>query len=514
MLRMLTPRRLAAFRADPKHRLAIRLFTFLIFSAFSLLIVLYILFSSTPYTLFHRRKPNVTRGSRRMHEGLRFLESDDWIFSGSERIPTYHPLPPEKSLPTTAVPAHPRIRDVDICVVVVTVFRKHKQYLEYAIGSVLDTLSASEREKFHLALFVADPDPGRTLRHAARHNITRLVDTVFTYPCNHTMSVDGVPDGYKIACEEEKLRPASSIPDSQEGAKVFHRMRTLDIRNNHDAWVTKEIFDYAMVTRYCLEETNAPWCLVLEDDVVASEGWAPALRSALKEVERYERGELREPTGLLQGWPYPSSAKPQRPTRKAKSAGEIKKQGNKWIYLRLFYTEHLMGFGSEDQDTVVVLGYAALVSMCVGFLCQQWLKASPMRARIWWARPYNRLALLACCATIVGFIVLIPYSYGKQNLFTQKPGLTTRLFNVCCTPSLLYPRSVLPALSNHLLQVAANDTNKEPLDFLIETYAEEQNLARLTWVPSLFQHVGFLSSKVSDDLRTAFYSLSFERQGR
>ncbi|KAL1925702.1 uncharacterized protein VTP21DRAFT_585 [Calcarisporiella thermophila] len=255
----------------------------------------------TPNSWYNWGEPGVERGMRRMKDGIRFLKE---YTPESLKKENYIPMDFMKPLLTSSYPILTPESEVQICVGVVTVFRR-TQYIEYTIGSLLDTLLPDERAVMHLAVLLMDEDPSRSLEYLNRFNISKYMDAVITYPCNNKPSSVHLPSDYVSTCARVKntTRNDSNLAPL-EGLRGFERIISGYNQDVETKWKMKEVFDYALTLQYCLEGTKAPWCLVLEDDVVAAKRWPMLIQNALREVERFERGELIE-SGW--NWPWASS---------------------------------------------------------------------------------------------------------------------------------------------------------------------------------------------------------------
>ena len=165
--------------------------------------------------------------------------------------------------------AHPH---PSICLAIATVARSKVQYLDRTIGSLLEGLTDDQRPHIHLAVFFAQTDPRR---HPAYNDpwLKNLVDEIIEY---------------------------------NVGEKEMARLHSLE--ENHQYW-NKSMYDYEYLLGKCLE-TDARWTMLVEDDVLAREGWYQQAMDALEETENH-----------------------------------METQG--WLYLPLFYTEKLFGWNSE-----------------------------------------------------------------------------------------------------------------------------------------------------------------------
>ena len=78
----------------------------------------------------------------------------------------------------------------------------------------------------------------------------------------------------------------------------------------------------------------------------------------------------------------------------------------------------------------------------------------------------------------------------------------------CCTQALVYPRHQVPLVAEML-----RSTKAAPTDWMIEDWANEQNLARYAVSPPVVQHVGLVSSrKMPEKYARETFAYMFEGQ--
>lgn len=142
--------------------------------------------------------------------------------------------------------AHPTI-----CVGITSVARKGAQYLQGAVGSVLEGLTAEERGNLYLIILIAHLNPAEHPAYAEPW-LHSLADKVLLYD----------PDMVDL----EHIRKLET-PE----AKTFAR--------------EKGLLDYIYLLRAC-ESINTSYTVMLEDDVIALDGWYHRTKQALSEAER------------------------------------------------------------------------------------------------------------------------------------------------------------------------------------------------------------------------------------
>jgi hypothetical protein len=141
-----------------------------------------------------------------------------------------------------------------ICVGIASVSRQETNYIESAVGSLLVDLTEEERKDIHLILFIPHTDPtvhpsySSSWLHAA-------ADTVLLYDL-----------------PEEKMKHINKLEQGKGRPKE------------------KALFDYMYLLKAC-QEAESPYVVMIEDDVVAMDGWYHRTRQALEDAE-LQTGEI------------------------------------------------------------------------------------------------------------------------------------------------------------------------------------------------------------------------------
>jgi hypothetical protein len=218
-------------------------------------------------------------------------------------------------------------------------------------------------------------------------------------------------------------------------------------RSDGDARELNVNSDYIYVLTKCLNETDAPYIAIFEDDIIFADGWLVKTLNALKDAQ------LRA--------------------------------SSSWIYLRLFYTETSLGWQAAEDFWY---GHQVLTfSLAMGGLLLLLLLGK------WCLRPLDRrldvftmivLVLIAAPA----FTALV-FMTGKYNLNPLR-GVERMDKYGCCTQALVFPRSQTEGLLGYLKQRGSGQT-----DSLIEEYADAEGLERYALAPQVVQHVGLISSR-------------------
>jgi hypothetical protein len=138
-----------------------------------------------------------------------------------------------------------------LCVGFATVARDGARYFKTAVGSVLDNLSESERANLYLILFIAHSDPNKHPAYSEKW-LHEVADTVLLY---NRDEVD------------------------------MNRIVELEQEQNKLSGREKGLFDYTYLLKAC-HAVNASHVVMLEDDVVALDGWLHRAWKALGDAAR------------------------------------------------------------------------------------------------------------------------------------------------------------------------------------------------------------------------------------
>lgn len=296
-----------------------------------------------------------------------------------------------------------------ICLAIPTVHRNGTMYFDLLVGSLLDGLSNEERTDLIILPFIANIDPHA--HHAYNQTwLHTLTDTVFTY--------DNV-----------------SVKDKA-------RMRSQESPDGHKK---KALFDYSYMLRRCLD-TNAPYILMLEDDVIAADGWYRRTKAAVQEMENMA-------------------------------------ESRNSLYLRLFYNTRIQGWNSESWPLYLFWSvvFEILLVSVLGLLRRISKAASGFLTR-----RTTLFILLVCSPACIGLY----FAAGRLTVHPNPSGIHQMNGYGCCSQALLFPRSQVPPLLRYFRKRRTG-----PRDELIEQYADRNRLTRWALTPSVFQHIGSRSSK-------------------
>ncbi|KAL4929207.1 uncharacterized protein BDV17DRAFT_262087 [Aspergillus undulatus] len=378
------------------------------FAAFYLFLLILCRFRSArdPGSFFFQPE----EGYRPQYSVQRIEESFEYLrpYNQSFNDPTH----PSRNFSSTS-------EDVTICVGIVTVKRPIEQKIDTTVASILDNLSEKERATLTIHVLFALTSP---TAHPDYNQpwLPNVVDRVLTY---------------------EQLDAHVSTLRRLEEKKDIKR---------------KSIIDYHLSLKSCYEDSQAPWIMMLEDDVVAQRGWYHRTMQSLETV---------------QSW---------------RDSGAIKN----WLYLRLFYTEKFLGWNSENWP-VYLSWSVGVVAMVAVVAVQSRRSIRPMQG----ALTNSFIAVL--CFGCVPLLIILYFLAGRVTMLPMKPGIHLMNSHGCCSQALVFPRENVPALLDYMNK--ARYAKPYAVDSVIERMANANDLDRFAIVPSQMQHVGAASFKENKD---------------
>ncbi|PYI30620.1 integral membrane protein [Aspergillus indologenus CBS 114.80] len=348
-----------------------------------------------------------TEGYRPKYSLTRIQESLDYLSVYNQTGVSY-PYPPSDYQPP---------KDKTACVGIVTVKRPLQQNLGTTVASIQDTLTPEQRRALNIQVLFALSDPADHPDYNQTW-LSTIVDQVLTYE-----TVDA-PHVTIARLEKQK-----------------------DIKR-------KSLLDYRLGLQACYDRSDAPWIIMLEDDVVAQRNW---YEHTMQSVRRIEDGRQR---GLL-------------PTD--------------WLYVRLFYTEKFLGWNSESWP--VYLFWSALTVACVAWVAL----VTRRKVRATQGVLTNPFLLVVCFLCVPALIGLF-FMTGRVTWFPMEPGVHVMNAHGCCSQALLYNRAHVPKLLRYLAE-REDKVPTKAVDSVIEMLAGKEGLDRLAISPSQMQHVGAVSYK-------------------
>ncbi|KAF7183926.1 hypothetical protein CNMCM7691_004416 [Aspergillus felis] len=303
-----------------------------------------------------------------------------------------------------------------MCVGIASVAREGASYLPDAVGSVLEGLSATEREALYLIVFIAHTNPAE---HPAYLEpwLHALADRVLLYD----------PDALDI----DHIRDLET-PEEKSGA--------------HE----KGLLDYTYLLKAC-GSINTSYTVMLEDDVIALDGWYHRTKHALAAIERQT----------------------------------LKKGADKWLYLRLFYTERFLGWNSEEWP--IYLFYSLLAVFGVAATTTAIRHCRPATTTY---LPNETIALLSFINTPL--LIILFFAAGRVTMLPIPDGVHVMPNFGCCSQGFVFPQARINDLVSWYESKRAGY-----VDMLTEDYADQNGETRWALTPCVLQHVGSKSSKTS-----------------
>jgi len=147
-----------------------------------------------------------------------------------------------------------------LCIGMLTVSRPGGfVYFRESVGSLLDGLTQEERNGIYLMPFITHTDP---TKHPVYPEpwLRNVVDRILMYNESERLT----KEQFEHIKELEAERDRTGQPDRE-----------------------KHMFDYGLLMKQCMD-TNATYVAIMEDDVLAMDGWYHRTRAALKDIERKE----------------------------------------------------------------------------------------------------------------------------------------------------------------------------------------------------------------------------------
>jgi hypothetical protein len=173
----------------------------------------------------------------------------------------------------------------------------------------------------------------------------------------------------------------------------------------------------------------------------------------------------------------------------------------KWIYLRLFFTETFMLWGEKDfWYRNMWLAFGLWVSIALGGL---------LYARRRYKLPVTNLSVAVICLVTVPAFIAMYFMIGRYSV-APLDGIEPMDWGGCCSQALIFPRAQVPDLEQFLKERRQGQT-----DSLIEDYSTDNGLRRFALAPQLVQHVGRSSSRGSKAIDAiSIWAFHFESYNR
>lgn len=284
----------------------------------------------------------------------------------------------------------------------------------------------------------------------------------------------------------------SALVDHAAGYEGLSDIELAELRRLEEVqdFQRKGVLDYLYVLDRCYRETRAPFIAVFEDDIIFAADWLARTLLGLQHL------------------------------------ATIAKQGPRWLYLRLFYSETYLVWDAEADwwygHMFVTFALVSLTSATVLVLLRQLLRRygsasgatsyQPVSARTW--IPHGlRLRLDVPTIAVLSVIVApafaaLAFMAGKYNLpmyslrggssaignilrgGQKDAGVVPMDWQACCSQALVFDRARVPDLMAYLRERGRGQT-----DMMIEDYCNEKPLRRFALGEQAVQHVATISSR-------------------
>ncbi|KAH9845404.1 integral membrane protein [Teratosphaeria destructans] len=287
------------------------------------------------------------------------------------------------------------------------------------VASILHGLTASERKELRLVALFADTDPEE---HAVYHE--PWTDEVF----EHKATYDNVPSSTR-----------EQLADLEDQGQ----------------WDQKALLDYIFMLETC-HATNAQWAAIIEDDIIAAEGWFTRLRYNL--------------------WDW----------------AQAEKLFKRSVFMRLFYTESTFNWDPWHEWPSYLFWLAVfetLLYSAMWILCHNSIGASRFFTR------RTKFVILFFCAPACVVLYIIA---GRITVAAPQRGMHYINKHGCCTQAILYPKHRIQGLIDFLKSKDGFDGDSRARNALLEEYADMHSYDRWTLTPPLFQHAGFTREDIDD----------------
>ncbi|KAE8151616.1 hypothetical protein BDV25DRAFT_152337 [Aspergillus avenaceus] len=341
---------------------------------------------------------------QRIHESLNFLSRFNQTAAPSE---------------LSAHRNDPSVQHADICIGIVTVKRPLQQKIETTVASIVDNLSQAQRSTLAIHVLFAQTTPS-THPSYTQPWVSNALDRALTY--DHFNDTD-----------------ISYLRRLERSKKFF---------------AEKSLIDYRLSLQSCLDYTDAPYFLMLEDDVVAQRSWYLTTRQAIDRIETWQKRSLL----------------------------------SDWLYLRLFYTEKFLGWNAEHWREY--FAWSLLVVVAVASLALSTRRVTRSTHDL-----LSNSFLLVLCFLCVPLLILLYFASGRVTVQQpMKPGIHFMNRHGCCSQALLFPRDQISRVMTYL-QKMEDQSKPKPVDTTLERFANEFEIDRLAISPPQMQHIGAASYK-------------------
>lgn len=251
--------------------------------------------------------------------------------------------------------------------------------------------------------------------------------------------------------------------------KIVDLEKSSEFRN--EAVREKEVFDFELVLKECFE-TGAEYVAMLEDDVLAMDGWMHRTLKALEEVEErvagsYDGEECEFSSSLLLDYVVD------------KSLIDID------LSLNLFSSETSLAHMNSGNRAAHIFWSLFLI----GFLAATLYLTRRLAPHSLIGRNVTPLATFWICGIVTPFLLALYFSAGQLALHPlPRSGIVEmhgRGGEQAHSPGVIFPRHQVEELMKWFGEEKRGGSMAE----LVGEYAESKGLHQWTIVPSVLQHV-------------------------
>ena len=287
---------------------------------------------------------------------------------------------------------------------------------------------------------------------------------------------------YGVSSSEFGVNFSMTIPGTK--GKFYREVR-------HESVYDKERVDYM----FCLQAAwhfRSQYVLIVEDDALALPEMPSVVQHALHRLTDTlvtpvrSWTDERESDSLLSSKPCPSGLGTRGSNGNEPEVFDSAFSGQSgsssgFVYLKLFFPLYWQGFAYELIRILDLVCMTVILAFVVIVLLQMTVH----RRRL----PSNRTIGVVIVFSLASCVLL-----GRQNV-NEIRRLSRYFFRLqsspeCCTPAVLYPCDVAPALLTSLSRCRSN----RHVDMCIADFVKRSGLPAYSLEPNLFSHVGMVTS--------------------
>lgn len=153
------------------------------------------------------------------------------------------------------------------------------------------------------------------------------------------------------------------------------------------------------------------------------------------------------------------------------------------MFLRLFYTEELVRWNSENWPTYLFWSFVCWAIITTSIVVAR-SRSRSIQAFL------SNSAILTISGVCIPALIALFFASGRNSIWPLAPGIHEMNKFGCCSQGYVYPRDIVAPLRQ--------ETNLETdwlVDMMIEDISDEKGWVRWATTPALLQHIGTASSK-------------------